>query len=186
MTSDSMFHKLFISSREGLNRLVARIVPPSDIEDIVQETYVRLCHAKNVNDITSPKSFMYTTAKNLALDYVKQARVRLVDEIEDWGAFENILHTQADDEEFRKFTANQDFEVLCEAIRMLPVQCRKVFVLKKVYGHSQKEIAANLGLSESTVEKHISTGTKRCFQFVRNRKNLESNEQPTLTKGGAK
>lgn len=186
MTTENMFHKLFINSREGLNRLVARIVPPSDIEDIVQETYVRLCGAKGVENISSPKSFMYKTAKNLALDYAKQARVRLVDEVEDWNAFENMLKDTADDEEFKKYTSNKDFEELCEAIRMLPIQCRKVFVLKKVYGHSQKEIAASLGLSQSTVEKHISTGTKRCFQFIRNQRNLEQREYSKNKQGGAK
>ena len=41
-----------------------------------------------------------------------------------------------------------------EAVRQLPEQCRRVFVLKKVYGYSQREIAKELSLSESTVEKH--------------------------------
>lgn len=186
MTNENMFHKLFMSSREGLSRLIAQVVPPSDIEDIVQETYVRLCGAKDVDNISSPKSFMYKTARNLALDYVKQARVRLVDEIEDWSAFENLLKASSEDEEFRKYTSNRDFEELCEAIRMLPIQCRKVFVLKKVYGHSQKEIAAHLGLSESTVEKHISTGTKRCFQFIKNLRELENKTTPNSKQGGAK
>ena len=155
MERENRFHSLFISSREGLNRLVASIVPSSDIEDIVQETYVRLCHVKNAKAISSPKSFMYRTAKNLALDYAKQARVRLVDDVDDWSEFEHVFNQSTEDETYRQFAANQDVEELCEAIRLLPAQCRNVFVLKKVYGHSQKEIARELGLSESTVETHF-------------------------------
>ncbi|REL28274.1 RNA polymerase sigma factor [Thalassotalea euphylliae] len=186
MTNENMFHKLFLSSKEGLNRLVARIVPPSDIEDIVQETYVRLCGVKDVKGISSPKSFMYKTAKNLALDYAKQARVKLVDDVDDWNAFESLLTDTTHDEEFQKYTSNKDFEELCEAIRMLPVQCRKVFVLKKVYGHSQKEIASSLGLSESTVEKHVSAGTKRCYQFIKNQRSLEEKSFVKTKQGDAK
>ena len=39
-------------------------------------------------------------------------------------------------------------------------------MLKKVYGYSQREIARELGLSESTVEKHIAQGIKRCTYFM--------------------
>jgi len=68
---------------------------------------------------------------------------------------------------YEKALTDSEFSNFCEAIRLLPVQCRKVFVLKKVYGYSQREIAAQLNLSESTVEKHIATGMKRCTQFMR-------------------
>src|SRR5690606_20794216 len=49
-------------------------------------------------------------------------------------------------------------------------QCRKAFVLRKVYGYSQKEIADSLGISENTVEKHIATGIKRCTGYMMARK----------------
>ena len=49
------------------------------------------------------------------------------------------------------------------------VQCRRAFVLKKVYGYSQREIAQELELSESTVEKHIANGVKRCTYFMMQR-----------------
>ncbi len=44
---------------------MARIVPPHEIEDIVQETYVRICQIENKENITSPKSFMYKMAKKI-------------------------------------------------------------------------------------------------------------------------
>lgn len=170
MSYDTLFYKAYLSSRKSISRLVARIVPPHEIEDIVQETYVRICQIENKENITSPKSFMYKTARNLALDFQKQANVRLVDGIEDMEALEQLLSSHHKDEMYENALTESEFSNFCEAVRLLPVQCRKVFVLKKVYGYSQREIAAQLNLSESTVEKHISTGMKRCTLFMRKTK----------------
>lgn len=167
MSNNTLFYKAYIASRKSLSRLVARIVPPHEIEDIVQETYVRICQIDNKEKITSPKSFMYKTARNLALDYQKKASIRLVDGIDNMEAFESSLSDHIKDEMYESALTHSEFSHFCEAVRQLPLQCRKVFVLKKVYGYSQREIAAQLSLSESTVEKHISTGMKRCTLFMR-------------------
>ena len=62
-------------------------------------------------------------------------------------------------------------------MRLLPVQARRVFVLKKVYGYSQREIADELGLAQSTVEKHVALAVRRCAEYM-----SEQTEQrsPTL------
>ncbi|MEW6998631.1 RNA polymerase sigma factor [Colwelliaceae bacterium BS250] len=181
MSNDTLFYKTYLSSRKTISRLVARIVPPHEIEDIVQETYVRICQIENKENISSPKSFMYKIARNLALDYQKQAHVRLVDGIENMEALEQLLSNHHKDEMYDNALTNIEFSHFCEAVRQLPVQCRKVFVLKKVYGYSQREIAAQLNLSESTVEKHISTGMKRCTLFMRNAQNKINTESATTS-----
>lgn len=168
MTNDTLFYKIYLASRKSISRVVSRIVPPHEIEDIVQETYVRICQIENKENITSPKSFMFKTARNLALDYQKQANVKLVDGVGDIQTLEFLLSDSNKDEMYENAVTNDEFSHFCEAIRHLPIQCRKVFILKKVYGYSQREIAAQLSLSESTVEKHISTGMKRCVLFMRN------------------
>ena len=45
-----------------------------------------------------------------------------------------------------------------------PAQCRRVFILRKVLGYSHKEISAAMGISVSTVEKHLARAMMRCFQ----------------------
>lgn len=171
MADETLIYKAYLASKNSITRLVARIVPPHEIEDIVQETYVRICQIENKEKISSPKSFMFKIARNLALDYQKQANVRLVDGIEDMEALEQKLTIDHKDEMYENALTNDEFSYFCEAVRQLPLQCRKVFILKKVYGYSQREIAVQLSLSESTVEKHISTGMKRCTLFMRNIKN---------------
>ena len=86
------------------------------------------------------------------------------------------------DETYQHVAAGEEFSNFCEAVRILPVQCRKVFVLKKVYGYSQREIAIELEISESTVEKHIALGMKRCINFMNKLSLLES---PQKNKSGS-
>lgn len=175
MSKNDTVNKVYMSIRNVLARSVSRLVPPHEIEDIVQETYVRVCQVKNPEQITHPRSFLLKTARNLALDHLKRAETRLSVQLED--DFESVLLApkEARDEVLQKVESDQEFALFCEAVRHLPVQCKRAFVLKKVYGYTQKEIAANLVISESTVEKHIATGMKRCVLFIQARRN-EPNE----------
>lgn len=157
---------LFFTIRARLFKSVAKIVPPDEIEDIVQETYVRVCQFDNNHTITHPTTFMFKTARNLALDHVKKSESVLTDctdAEEDFNAGENRFRG---DETYHKASSNNDFELFCKAVRTLPRQCRKAFVLKKVYGYSHKEIAARLNISDRTVEKHVATGITRCGRYM--------------------
>ncbi|WP_163930100.1 RNA polymerase sigma factor [Paraferrimonas sp. SM1919] len=180
MSKEALLTKVYLASIKGISRAISSIVPPHEIEDIVQETYVRICQVKNKDDIISPKSFMYKTAKNLALDYKKQASVRLIDggtEVDSFSLNGSNLNV---DEMYQRALTNNEFEFFCEAVRHLPIQCRKVFVLKKVYGYSQREISKELKISESTVEKHISAGMKSCVKYMRSSQQPPSSEQTVV------
>ena len=54
----------------------------------------------------------------------------------------------------------EEFRLVADAIAQLPAKCREAFVLRKVQGLSQRETAQKLGLSESTVEKHVGRGSR--------------------------
>lgn len=157
---------VFIALRSTLARAVSRLVPPKEVEDIVQETYVRVCQVDAPEQIQFPRSFMLRTAQNLALDHLKRAETRLSVSLDDELDLEVAGYTTRADDTFDRVAANQEFGFFCEAVRQLPQQCRKAFVLKKVYGYSQKEIALSLNISENTVEKHIATGIKRCALYM--------------------
>ena len=166
MPDNASIKNLYTSLRDPVIRLVSKIVPPKEIEDIVQETYVRICQIDERENIAHPRSYLMKTARNLALDYLKRAETRLSDTIEDDstlsvpGALENA------DQTFDQVAARERFGIFCEAVRLLPQQCRRAFVLKKVYGYTQKEIAESMGISQATVEKHIASGVRRCADFI--------------------
>lgn len=168
MPIDSTIHDAYMTARNGLSRMVSRLVPPKEVEDIVQETYVRLCTMEQPKSIAEPKSFLYRTAKNLAFDHLKRAETRLSDELDDSldGLIDGSLDGVGADNTYHNVASDQEFAHFCDAVRQLPGASRKVFVLKKVYGYSQKEIAKMMNISESTVEKHIAQGMKRCMVYM--------------------
>jgi RNA polymerase sigma-70 factor (ECF subfamily) len=172
MSNEHKLLAVFVALRRKLSRAVARIVPQPEIEDIVQETYVRMCQFDQVGNIRHPRSFLYRTARNLALDHIKRSESRSSvsltgDEEEHSDGYSDLLQPGLD--VYDQLAAKQEFEIFCEAVQQLPLQCRRVFVMRKVYGYSQKEIARACDIGESTVEKHIAYGIKRCSSFIAER-----------------
>ena len=160
------FNKLmdaYIGMRGELAKSILKIVPPDTVEDIVQETYVKLCQLSNADDIEYPRAYCYRTVKNMALDHVRRFDQKYTDSFDEEATpLDAEVTQQSDDATYRNAVSHEQFGHLCDAVRRLPAQCRKVFVLKKVYNYSQKEIARELGISEKTVERHVALGLERC------------------------
>lgn len=154
----------FLAQRNRLFRMIGRIVRPNEIEDIVQETFIHSYAAARNQQIHNPQAFMFRTARNLALNCVNRAEQRLNISIEDLDEFD--FASEADLLE-RQHHSEEMFLNFCRAVSSLPVHCRRVFILKKVYGLSQKEIASFLGIAPSTVEKHIARGMVVTAEYLR-------------------
>lgn len=134
-----------------------------DPENIVQESIMRVWRVHSRDKVQSPKSLLFTTAQNLALDQLRRRQIatfETITEIDDSSVLED-KPTPADN------TAhNQELEILTQAIQSLPDRCRQVLTLRKIYGLPQKEIAAQLGIAEHTVEAHVANGMRRCGEFL--------------------
>jgi RNA polymerase sigma factor (sigma-70 family) len=161
----------FVRYRKAIARAVVRIVRPGDVEDIMQETYLRIYQTVQREPIRHPRSLMLRAARNLALNHVARAdALNYVQESEDLEPDSDESATLdpaglAESAEIRA-QAEEEFLVFCRAIRELPVQCRRAFILKKVYGLSQREVAERLGIAEATVEKHIAKGIAACSSYM--------------------
>lgn len=169
MENDKPLDRAYLSIAGRLKRAVAGIVPPKEVEDIVQEAYVRACHADQESPISSPRSFLFKTVKNLALDHVKRAESRLSDSYSDDEVLDNAGQLFFGIDPLDEAVSHEEFSLFCEAVRLLPAQCRRAFVLKKVYGYSRHEIAEHMGISENTVQTQIARGMKASLQFMERR-----------------
>lgn len=142
----------------GLRRWLRRRTPAGmDVDDVIQETYAKLATLAEVDHIAAPKAYVYQTALSIILQEDRRARAKPIDK-----DVEIALLTTASPEPLQdqQAEARQELAHVYEAIAGLPDKCREVFVLRKVEGLSQREIAERLNLSESTVEKHIGKGIR--------------------------
>jgi RNA polymerase sigma-70 factor (ECF subfamily) len=173
----SLLPEVFSRYGKLLARSIARLVKPHDVEDIVQETYVRVFQAAKKRPIRSPQAFMLTTARNLALDklsvadalnHVASSPQQVADDNDDDDGEVIFGLDQLRDEctPDRVLEGEQEFVAFCRSIRGLPRQCRRAFLLRKVYGLSQREVAVKLGVTEGTVEKHIAKAMLECVRFM--------------------
>lgn len=143
--------------------LRSRFPAESDVDDIVQEAYARLLDARKSTAIESPKAFLFAIARNLALGRVRrQQSGGLTNVLADFE-WERILDETADVP--HTVARNQELELLTEAIQSLPTRCRQIITLRKIYGLSQKEVAAQLGISEHTVEAQGTIGLRKLTEF---------------------
>lgn len=154
-----------VHPHEGSLRAYLRYKFPAhpDIDDLVQETYARILQAREEGGVRSPKSFLFSTARNAALDFFRRRKVVAIDglaEIECLSVLEDgpgVAESVARD---------QELQLLAQAIRALPPRCRHVLTLRKIYNFSHRDIACKLGISEHTVNAQIAIGVLRLRDYL--------------------
>ena len=156
--------RVFMEYRDVLIKAVSRYVQHGEVEEIVQETYIRTYKRDQRKKIQHPRSFMFKTAKNLALDYLKKAETRLNESMDAYD-FESLVNAVSD-ETYERIKFEEKFQLFCKSVRNLPLRCRRAFILKKVYGLKQKEIAEYMNISEKTVEKHLAHGLLKSNEYL--------------------
>ncbi len=166
MAAPKSLTQTYLSIVERLRRAIGGIVPPKEVEDIVQEAYVRACQAERATSIRAPSSFLFKTVRNLALDHVKRSESRLSDSFEEENSAEAFYQHSFGMNPQDETVSHEEFSLFCDAVRLLPAQCRRAFVLKKVYGFTRKEIAEQMNISENTVQTQIARGLKASMRFM--------------------
>jgi len=137
-----------------------------DIDDLVQESYARLIRAKNAGRVSYAKAFLFTTARNAALDFFRRRKVVSIDGVASLDEL-SVFDDRPDASE--ALNKQQELELLAEVVRGLPDRCRQVLTLRLLYAMSQKEIATELRISQHTVKAQLAKGMRRCADFLAKR-----------------
>lgn len=136
----------------------------ADVEDFVQEAMMQVLRAHAATPVRSPKAYLFVAARNLAISHQRRQAVRRTESLEQVAAW-NLPDDEADVR--HEVARAQELEMLADAIQQLPTRCRQVLTLRKLYGLSQKETAAQLGIAEHTVEIHTATGLQKINRYFR-------------------
>jgi RNA polymerase sigma factor (sigma-70 family) len=129
-----------------------------DAADLTQDTFARLWSA-DLQQIRKPESFLFTTAMNLLRDRARSAQARHA--ALSVPAEEAQLICPAPQAE-RVLDGEQRMRVLETALRELSPKCRAVFVRFHFDGLSQRDIADELRISVSMVEKYVKQAVGHC------------------------
>jgi RNA polymerase sigma-70 factor (ECF subfamily) len=154
---------LLLTNRAGLLRLLAaRQVSPGDAEDILQDLFVKLQN-QTVGPVAEPFAYLCRMADNLVLDR-RRADMRRKRREEEWSGLRTGASATADDEPSieTRLIARERLSNVSQALSRLPERTLQIFRLFKIEGVAQKEIAADLGISVSAVEKHL----QRAYQVL--------------------
>lgn len=151
----------------GLRAYLRRAFPIiTDLDNVVQETFVRVLQARQNGRVDNVRGYLFATARHIALNMMRRRKIVSMEsmaEIEELP----VIHDGPSVQE--QVSLKFDLEVLTEALQALPPRCREVLTLRKIEGLSQREIAGRMGISEHTVEAQVTTGMRRCAQFLRQR-----------------
>jgi RNA polymerase sigma factor (sigma-70 family) len=142
--------------------LQARFPSIGDHDDLVQETYIRLLRARQSGRLTFVKAFLFTAARNSAIDIFRRRKIVVFEPLTD--AVESLA---LDEKNNICFTVERKHQLhlLMKAIDSLPERCRQVIMLRYIDGLAYKQIASHLGISPETVKVHMVRGVRACTAF---------------------
>lgn len=147
---------VFGDIESSLSRFLLRFLDrPEDVQDVMQEAYLRVHRAANGSEIGAPKAFIYKTARNLALNERARHHNSRTSMVAD---FDELTATWGENSPESEAILGQELSQAMAALEKLTPRVREVYLLRKVHGLSQKETAKCLGISQSTVEKHVASG----------------------------
>jgi RNA polymerase sigma factor (sigma-70 family) len=128
-----------------------------DIDDVVQEAYARLATLETVADIRNPKNYLFQTAYSVIATHFRRSRVVSIRAMNEMDA-STIMADEPSPE--RHVQDREELQNIATAIATMPETCRRVFILRRVEGLSQRDVAARLGLTENSVEHHMANGIR--------------------------
>lgn len=166
-----------MTEREALAEWVGREILPherdlrawlrrrvvGDVEDVVQECYCRLAQIADVGAIDNGRAYLFTMAGNIVRRQHRGARIVPIE-----AAIDDV-HQQIESDQpgpERTALARDELRRVQAALATLSDRARRIFVLRRVEGMPQKEIARTLGVSEAVVENEASRSLRAILTML--------------------
>lgn len=150
-------------------------VAATDAEDLVQEAYCRIAGLSSVAHVERPEAYLFQTVRNLHLERLRRSQLVMM------TALTEALASSISDERpgpERETAARLALERVEALVARLPARCRQIFLLKRVEGLSQREIAARLGVTEHVVENDVMKGLRLILGWLAEDGEVGDDERP--------
>ena len=166
MNPDNNFKNYYIKLYSRVKNFAqSYVLSECDAENIVQNVFVNMYEHwdlldENINII----SYLFTSIKNACIDFLQQELKKQKAKEEYRNQYEMELQLSYDSlDAFNvNFSDEKNIEELLDiAIQKLPERCREIFIMSKIEGRKQKEIAEKLGITVNTVETQMGVAYKK-------------------------
>ena len=135
-----------------------RLADVEQAADLAQDTFVRVLLSRDVGAIQEPRAFLTTVARRVLANHYRRAEIE--------RAWLETLAGRPEPVAPPPETRLMILETLCELDRLLdglPAAVRRTFLLSQLDGLGYAEIGARLGISVSTVKRHMSRAAMQCY-----------------------
>ncbi|MEL6114567.1 sigma-70 family RNA polymerase sigma factor [Photobacterium sp. SP02] len=135
-----------------------RMSCPFTTADLVQDTYLRLLSSGRLPASGESRRYLTHIAKGLVIDFYRRRRVE--------SAYLEYLQQQPQQVAVSSEERLQMVEALLEVDRLmrhLPDKVRQALLMRQIDNMSYKQIAAELEVSVSSVEKYIAKALQACM-----------------------
>jgi len=150
------FLRNILPHEQALRGWLSRSAPPGvDPDDIIQEAYTILAEMETVGGIVHPRAYLFQVARSVIMRHVRRARIVPIHTVDDLERLEHFDDAASPEQ----YAIDRDeLRQLARAIAAMPHKTREAFILRRVQGLPQRQIAARMRITENTVETHISRG----------------------------
>lgn len=157
-----------VSLRGALARYFQRrIQDASEVDDLVQEVFLRLVRRGEVSEVGEPEKlegYVFKTAASVLADRSRRRKVRQADR---HVPFEPEVHAGEAPGPERTLIGLETLEAIGLALLELPERTRRVFILRRIEGLSAPETARRLGVSPGAVDKHMLKAVRHILARTR-------------------
>ncbi len=136
-----------------------------DPEDVAQAAFTKLAEVKDSEKIKNPQAFLFSVARNIAIDEFRKAKIRLAHEqdasqstgkeIVDGFSPENVL------------LEREKLELMSAVIEKLSKMQRTILLLHRLDKLTYSQIASKYGLSETTVRRHVAGAVEKIHKGMK-------------------
>lgn len=143
-----------------------RISDSAEVEDLVQEVFTRIVARESNTPVEHLGGYVFQTAASVLADRRRRRAVRQSDA---HVTFDPERHADQDFDAARILTGKEDLRAATAALLSLPVRTRTIFILHRLEGCRYRDVAAQLGISVSAVEKHMVRAVQHLTATIKER-----------------
>ena len=139
-------------------------VPQAEINDLIQEAYCKLAELTSFDHVSNPRNYFFMVARNVLNDQLRRARIVRIETVAELENFE-VFSDQPSPEQV--VSGRQELARVERLINGLPERTRRVLLMRKVDGLPQRQIAAELGVTEGMVENEAIKAIQLLLKAIR-------------------